>query len=97
VSAAVVAVLRARGASVRALKPVITGLVAPPDPVWAARSCAVASLEGEAPDEVAPIRFAAAVSPHLAAELTARRSIRTRSHARWLDAQDAAQRARTRS
>ena len=70
VSAAIVTVLRARGASVRALKPVITGLDAPPDPVWPPDHALLASLTGQSPDEVAPIRFGPAVSPRLAAELT---------------------------
>ena len=92
-SAAIVTVLRARGASVRALKPVITGLDAPPDPVWPSDHALLASLTGQSPDEVAPVRFGPAVSPHLAAELTSA-PLDPAAIARAVgDAQDAAQRA----
>src|SRR5262249_5284380 len=67
--AAIVAVLRARGLTVRALKPVITGLDDPPDPVWPPDHALLAALTGQTPEQVAPIGFAPAVSPHLAAEL----------------------------
>ena len=69
VSAAIVAVLRAQGLTVRALKPVITGLEDAPDPVWPPDHQLLASLTGQSPEQVAPIGFAPAVSPHLAAEL----------------------------
>jgi dethiobiotin synthetase len=69
VSAAIVAVLRARGLAVRALKPVITGLEDPPDPIWPPDHALLAALTGQTPGQVAPIGFAPAVSPHLAAEL----------------------------
>ena len=93
VSAAIVAVLRARGASVRALKPVITGLDVPPDPVWPSDHALLASLTGQSPDEVAPVRFGPAVSPHLAAELTGARLDPDAIARAVVDAQDAAQRA----
>ena len=93
VSAAIVTVLRARGASVRALKPVITGLDAPPDPVWPSDHALLASLTGQSPDEVAPVRFGPAVSPHLAAELTGAPLDPAAIARAVVDAQDAAQRA----
>ena len=92
-SAAIVAVVRARGASVRALKPVITGLDAPPDPVWPSDHALLASLTGQSPDEVAPVRFGPAVSPHLAAELTGAPLDPAAIARAVVDAQDAAQRA----
>jgi dethiobiotin synthetase len=93
VSAAIVAVLRARRASVRALKPVISGLDAPPDPVWPPDHALLASLTGQSPDEVAPIRFGPAVSPHLAAELAGAPLDPDAIARAVVDAQDAAQRA----
>jgi dethiobiotin synthetase len=72
VAAAIVAALRARGLTVRARKPVITGLDEPPDPVWPADDALLASLSGRPREEVAPIRYGPGVSPHLAAELSGR-------------------------
>jgi dethiobiotin synthetase len=69
-SAALVASLRARGLPVRARKPVLTGL-AEPEPGRPPDHELLASLSGEAPETVAPARFGAAASPHLAAELAA--------------------------
>jgi len=63
--AALVASLRARGVPVRARKPVLTGL----DEPGPADHELLASVSGERPEEVAPLRFGPAVSPHLAAEL----------------------------
>ena len=70
VSAAIVAALRARGLAVRALKPLITGLDDPPDPVWPPDHELLARVSGDDPREVALLRFGPAVSPHLAAELS---------------------------
>ena len=69
VAAAIIATLQARGQVVRALKPVITGLDDPPDPVWPPDNALLASLTGQDPEQVSPLGFGPAVSPHLAAEL----------------------------
>ena len=71
-TAAIVAALRARGVGVRVLKPVITGLDEPPDPRWPRDHELLAGLSGVAPQDVAPIGYGPAVSPHLAAELAGR-------------------------
>jgi dethiobiotin synthetase len=68
--AALVASLRARGVPVGARKPVLTGLDESQDGVAPDHEL-LASVSGEAPETVAPARFRAAVSPHLAAELAA--------------------------
>ena len=70
VAAAVVAALRARGVPARALKPLITGLDEPPDPVWPRDHELLAHAGGHRPDEVKLIGYGPAVSPHLAAELS---------------------------
>ena len=70
VAAALIATLQAHGQIVRALKPVITGLDDPPDPVWPPDHVLLASLTGQPPEQVSPVGFGPAVSPHLAAELT---------------------------
>jgi dethiobiotin synthetase len=67
-AAALVASLAARGEPVRALKPVVTG-VEEPEPGVPADHELLARVGGLAPDEVAPLRFGPAVSPHLAAQL----------------------------
>ena len=69
VSAAIVATLRDRGDAVRALKPLITGLDDPPDPVWPPDHELLARVSGHEPDEVKLLGYGPAVSPHLAAEL----------------------------
>jgi dethiobiotin synthetase len=69
VSAAIVAALRDRGDAVRALKPLITGLDDPPDPVWPPDHELLARMSGHEPDEVKLLGYGPAVSPHLAAEL----------------------------
>jgi dethiobiotin synthetase len=69
VAAALVTALRARGEAVRALKPLITGLDDPPDPVWAPDHELLARAAGHDPDEVKLLGYGPAVSPHLAAEL----------------------------
>src|SRR5579862_1932445 len=69
VSAAIVAALRARGASVKVLKPVITGLDEPPDPVWPPDHQLLARVAGVKPEEVILAGYGPPVSPHLATEL----------------------------
>jgi dethiobiotin synthetase len=68
-SAAIVARLRALGASVRAIKPLITGLDDPPDPDWPPDHELLARVAGCEPAEVVLAGFGPAVSPHLAIEL----------------------------
>jgi dethiobiotin synthetase len=72
VSAAIVAALRARGHAVRALKPLITGLDDPPDPVWPPDHEVLARVSGNDASAVALLGYGPAVSPHLAAELSGR-------------------------
>ena len=72
VAAAIVAALRERGVTVRALKPVITGLDEPPDPVWPPDHELLARAAGCAVDEVTLTGYGPPVSPHLAAELSGR-------------------------
>jgi dethiobiotin synthetase len=67
-SAALLAALRAEGEQVRAHKPVVTGLDEPPDE-WPPDHELLALAAGVSPDDVAPLRFGPAVSPHLAATL----------------------------
>jgi dethiobiotin synthetase len=68
VSAALLAAMRAAGERVRAHKPVLTGL-AEPAGRWPPDHELLALAAGARPEEVAPLRFAPPVSPHLAAEL----------------------------
>lgn len=72
VAASIAAALRARGISVRAVKPVLTGLDVPPSPGWAHDHELLARATGLRADEVAPVRFGPPVSPHLAAQLSGR-------------------------
>ncbi len=71
VSAAIIAALRTAGLTVRALKPVITGLDEEPAPgAWPPDDSLLALTTGsQTREEVAPVRFGPAVSPHLASEL----------------------------
>jgi dethiobiotin synthetase len=69
VAAAIVARLRALGASVRAIKPIITGLDDPPDRDWPPDHELLARAAGCEPDEVILAGFGPPVSPHLAFEL----------------------------
>ncbi len=69
VAAAVVAALRASGVAAQALKPLITGLDEPEDPVWPSDDRLLARVAGTAPQEVTLRRYGPAVSPHLAAAL----------------------------
>ena len=71
-TAAIVAALRARGDAVTALKPVITGLDEPPDPIWPRDHELLAEVTGTTPDRVALVSYGPPVSPHLAAELGGR-------------------------
>jgi dethiobiotin synthetase len=76
-SAALLAAMVADGEPVRAHKPVLTGLDDPPGE-WPPDHELLARAAGMAPDEVAPLRYGPAVSPHLAAELAGRRLDPTR-------------------
>ena len=67
-SAALCAALTAAGEGVRAFKPVVTGLDESPGE-WPPDHELLASVTGQAPEEVSPLRFGPAVSPHLAASL----------------------------
>ncbi len=71
-AAAIVAALRARGAPVKALKPIITGLHEPPDPDWPPDHELLADAADCAPEQVSLLRYGPPVSPHLAATLSAR-------------------------
>jgi len=68
-SACLLASMRAAGESVRAYKPVLTGLDEPPTGPWPADHELLALAAGMRPEEVAPHRFGPAASPHLAAAL----------------------------
>jgi dethiobiotin synthetase len=68
VSAALLAAMREAGEPVRACKPVVTGLDEPPGE-WPPDHELLGLAAGMRPEEVAPLRFGPAVSPHLAAEL----------------------------
>jgi dethiobiotin synthetase len=68
VSAVLLAAMRAAGESVRAYKPVVTGLDEPPGE-WPPDHELLALAAGMSPEEVAPQRYGPAVSPHLAAAL----------------------------
>jgi dethiobiotin synthetase len=69
VSAALLAAMSAAGVRVRAHKPVVTGLDEPSDTGWPPDHELLASVAGMTPEEVAPLRYGPAVSPHLAAAL----------------------------
>jgi dethiobiotin synthetase len=71
-AAAILAALRARGAAVKAFKPVITGLDEPGDPDWPPDHELLARAAGCASDEVMVLGYGPPVSPHLAAELSGR-------------------------
>jgi dethiobiotin synthetase len=70
-SAALVAAMASRGLLVRAHKPVLTGLDEPARD-WPRDDELLATACGMDRDEVAPLRYGPAVSPHLAAELAGR-------------------------
>jgi dethiobiotin synthetase len=69
VSAALLAAMSAAGVRVRAHKPVVTGLDDHTETGWPPDHELLASVAGMTPEEVAPLRYGAAVSPHLAAAL----------------------------
>ncbi len=69
VAAAIVARLRALGADVRAMKPLITGLDDPPDPDWPPDHEVLALAAGCQPRDVILAGYGPPVSPHLAIEL----------------------------
>jgi dethiobiotin synthetase len=71
-SASLLATMAAAGERVRAHKPVVTGLDEPPGE-WPPDHELLARIAGMAPEEVAPLRYGPAVSPHLAAELAGER------------------------
>ena len=68
VSAALLAAMRAAGESVRAYKPMVTGLDEPAGE-WPPDHELLALVAGMDPEEVAPLRYGPAESPHLAAAL----------------------------
>jgi dethiobiotin synthetase len=70
VAASIVARLRECGVAVRALKPLITGLDDPPDPIWPPDHELLARAAGATPQETILVAYGPAASPHLAAELT---------------------------
>jgi dethiobiotin synthetase len=67
-SAALLAAMREASEPVRAYKPVVTGL-AEPSGKWPRDHELLAAAAGMDPEDVAPLRFRPAVSPHLAASL----------------------------
>jgi dethiobiotin synthetase len=69
VSAALLAAMSAAGVRVRAHKPIVTGLDEPSETGWPPDHELLASVAGMTPEEVAPLRYGPAVSPHLAAAL----------------------------
>jgi dethiobiotin synthetase len=68
-SAALLAAMSAAGVRVRAHKPVVTGLDEHSETGWPPDHELLASVAGMAPEEVAPLRYGPAVSPHLASAL----------------------------
>ena len=73
VSAALLAAIAAAGEPARAHKPVLTGLAQRPETAggesWPPDHELLAAAAGMSPEEVAPLRYGAAASPHLAARL----------------------------
>ncbi|HUB35578.1 MAG TPA: dethiobiotin synthase [Solirubrobacteraceae bacterium] len=67
-SAALLAAISEAGERVRAHKPVVTGLDDPPGE-WPADHVLLGAAAGMAPEDVAPLRYGPAASPHLATEL----------------------------
>ncbi|HEY3959776.1 MAG TPA: dethiobiotin synthase [Solirubrobacteraceae bacterium] len=80
-SATLLAAMSAAGEPVRAHKPIITGLDEPPDMLpaaagemtpeegWPPDHVLLATTAGMTPEEVSPLRYGPAVSPHLATRL----------------------------
>jgi dethiobiotin synthetase len=77
VSAALLAAMAAEGEQVSAYKPVLTGLedhsATAPAGTWPPDHELLALAAGMAPEQVAPLRYRSAASPHLAAELEGER------------------------
>jgi dethiobiotin synthetase len=77
VSAALLAAMAAEGERVSAYKPVLTGLeehsATAPAGTWPPDHELLALAAGMAPEQVAPLRYRPAASPHLAAELEGER------------------------
>lgn len=71
VAAALAAALHERGAAVRTFKPAMSGADLLRDPDWPADHELLATAVGLTADEVTPLTFGPAYSPHLAAELSA--------------------------
>jgi dethiobiotin synthetase len=71
-SAALLAAMVAADEEVRAHKPVVTGLEEPPGE-WPPDHELLAAAAGMTPEDVAPLRYGPAVSPHLAAQLAGER------------------------
>lgn len=71
-SAALVAAIAAEGETVRAYKPVITGVDEPPG-AWPRDHELLAEMADMTPEQVAPLRYGPAVSPHLAATMAGER------------------------
>jgi dethiobiotin synthetase len=72
-SAALLAAMAAAGEHVMAHKPVVTGLDEPDSNAAGADHELLAAVAGMAPQDVAPLRYGPAVSPHLAAQLAGER------------------------
>jgi len=76
-SAALVAAMAAAGERARAYKPVVTGLEDVAEiaarGAWPADHELLAAVAGMEPEEVSPLRYGPAVSPHLAAQLAGER------------------------
>jgi dethiobiotin synthetase len=76
-SAALLAAMAADGRQVRAYKPVVTGLEDPAEiearGAWPADHELLAAIAGMQPEEVSPLRYGPAVSPHLAAQMAGER------------------------
>lgn len=68
-SAALLAAMAAAGERVSAHKPAVTGLDDRSDTGWPPDHELLANVAGMTPEEVAPLRYGPAVSPHLAARL----------------------------
>jgi dethiobiotin synthetase len=68
-SAALLAAMSAAGMRVCAHKPIVTGLDEHSESGWPPDHGLLASVAGMSPEEVAPLRYGPAVSPHLAARL----------------------------
>jgi dethiobiotin synthetase len=68
-AAALLSAMAVAGERVRAYKPVLTGLAHGPEPPWPADHELLGTAADMPADDVAPLRFAEPLSPHLAAAL----------------------------